>query len=150
MVDLRGEALRVAKNWRDKNTIWTDGSRLEDRRVGAAAVWWREEGLEPPWKGPSTGRRYTPGRRDAGWTGRRFRLGKNKEVFDAVLYALYQAAKIMDERREEGQDYTILTDSTAALERPASDRLWPGQRFAVVIIEIHDRLASRGITSTVR
>ena len=90
-------------------------------------------------------RRYTPGRRDAGWTGRRFHPGKNKEVFDAELYALYQAAKIMDERREEGQDYTIQTDSTAALERAASDRMGPGQRFAVAIMEINDRLASRGI-----
>ena len=71
-------------------------------------------------------------------------------MFDAELYALYQAAKIMDERREEGQDYTILTDSTAALEQAASDRMGPGQRFAVAIVEIHDRLASRGNTLTLR
>ena len=71
-------------------------------------------------------------------------------MFDAELYALYQAAKIMDERREEGQDYTILTDSTAALERAASDRMGPGQRFAVAIMEIHDHLASRGNTLTLR
>ena len=151
VVDPRGEALRVAKGWQDKkNSIWTDGSRLEDGRVGAAAVWWREEGVEPPWIGPNSGRRYNPGRRDAGWTGRRFHLGKNKEVFDAELYALYRAAKILDERGEEGQDYTILSDSTAALERAASDRMGPGQRFAVAIMEIHDRLAGRGNTLTLR
>ena len=107
-------------------------------------------GVEPPWIGLNTGRRYTPGRRDAGWTGRRSHLGKNKEVFDAELYALYQAAKIVDERREEGQDYTILTDSTAALERAASNRMGPGQRFAVSIMEVHDRLANRGNALTLR
>ena len=77
-------------------------------------------------------------------------MGKNKAVFDAELYALYQAAKMMDERRDDRQGYTILIDSTAALERAASDRMGPGLRFAVAIMEIHDRLASRGITSTVR
>ena len=39
VIDPRGEALRVAKSWKDKkNTIWTDGSRLRDGKVGAAAV----------------------------------------------------------------------------------------------------------------
>ena len=40
-------------------------------------------------------------------TGRRYRLGKNKEVFDAELYALYQASEILEERGEQGQEYTI-------------------------------------------
>ena len=48
-IDSRGKAYQAAKNWSDRrNTIWTDGSRLEDGRVGAAAVWWREAGKEPP------------------------------------------------------------------------------------------------------
>ena len=71
-------------------------------------------------------------------------------MFGAELYALYQAAKIMDERREEGQDYTIMTDSTAALGRAASDKMGPGQRFVVAIMEVHDRLASRGNTLALR
>ena len=53
-------------------------SSLEDRRVGAAAVWWREGGVESPWVRPNTGRRYTPSWRDEGWTGRRYHLGKIK------------------------------------------------------------------------
>ena len=36
-----------------------DGPRLEDGAVGAAAVWWEEEGRPPPWVGPVTGRTYT-------------------------------------------------------------------------------------------
>ena len=30
--------------------------------------------------------------------------------FDAELYALYQASKILDGRSEQGQDYTILSE----------------------------------------
>ena len=35
--------------------------------------------------------------------------------------ALYQTAKVLDERAEEGQDYAIPTGSTAALAQAASD-----------------------------
>ena len=51
-------------------------------------------------------------------------------------------------RDEEGQDYTILSDSTAALERAASDEMGPGQRSAVAIVEVHSRLGGRGNTTT--
>lgn len=38
-----GKALTVAKAWKDKaQTVWTDGSRLDNGRSGAAVVWWEE------------------------------------------------------------------------------------------------------------
>jgi hypothetical protein len=49
--------------------IWTDGSRDDLGNVGAAVAW--EEGTE--------------------WTGLKYRLGRNKEVFDAELFALLPA-----------------------------------------------------------
>ena len=58
---------------------------------------------------------------------RRYHLGKNREVFDAELYALYQASKTLDNR--------ILSDSTAAIMRTRSNNTGPGQRFAIAIIE---------------
>ena len=141
----------MARDREDKrNLIWMDGGRLEDGSLGATVVWWREERVEPPWTGSATGRRYTPGRREAGWTGRRYRLDRNKEVFDAELYALCQAPNTFDERGEEGQDYTILSDSTAAIERVGSDGMGPGQQFAIVHMEVCDRLASRENTLTLR
>ena len=133
-----------------KNSIWTDGSRLEDGSVGAAAVWWEEEGRPSPWVGPVTGRAYAPGWGEAGWAGRRYRLGKNKEVFDAELYALYRATKILEERGEQGQDYTILSDSTAALARARSDSTGPGQLFTIAIAEVCSRLANQGNTLTLK
>ena len=57
---------------------------------------------------------------------------------------------MFDGRKEEGQSYTILSDSTAALERAASDRMGPGQHFAVAIMELQNRLASRGNSLTLR
>ena len=67
MVVKKEEALRTAKEWNLPHTVWTDGSRQEDGAVGAACVWRSPEG---------------------GWTGRRFHLGKNKEVFDAEVFAV--------------------------------------------------------------
>ena len=61
------EALQVAQEWADlERTVWTDGSRLDSGRVGAAWAWqqgdeWREEGIF---------------------------LGSNKEVFDAEVFAI--------------------------------------------------------------
>ena len=51
-------AYRTAKEWADKrNSVWTDGPRLEGGAAGA--VWWEEEGRPLPWVGSVAGRRYT-------------------------------------------------------------------------------------------
>ena len=57
--------LEQARSEKARGTIGTDGSRLDDGRVGAACSW------------------QTRG----GWTRKRFFLGSNKEVFDAKLPA---------------------------------------------------------------
>ena len=41
---VRESALVTAKEWRRPDTVWTDGSRQEDGRVGAACVWRTQEG----------------------------------------------------------------------------------------------------------
>ena len=115
--------------------------RIGERKGGAAAAWWAAERVEPPWIGPVTDRTYATGRREAGWMCRRYHIGKNKQVFDAELYALHQAVQIFDERNEQSQCYTILSDST---ERARSDEMGLGQRFAVAIIEVCSRLTSQG------
>ena len=46
-----------------------------------------------PRTGANTEARYHPMCNVAGWAGRRYHLAKYKEVFDAVLYALYRALK---------------------------------------------------------
>ena len=76
MVDEKDMALDTARNWNaPEDTIWTDGSRLEGGSVGAACVW----------------------REGETWSGHRFFLGNNKEVFDAETFAIYQALRSSDE-----------------------------------------------------
>ena len=61
----------------------------------------------------------------AGWTGRRFHLG-NKRVFDAEVYAIYQALRLFDARNKSDAAYTVFSDSTAALSRAQTDRAGRG------------------------
>ena len=84
------------------------------------------------------------------WTGHRFHLGTNREVFDAEIFAIYQALCTLDERQENGRMYTIFSDSTAAIDRISTDTLGPGQRFAVAASEVCSRIAARDNEVTVR
>ena len=60
--------------------VWTDGSRNEDARVGAAAVY----------------------KHNDKWHTLRLHLGTNKEVFDAELYALGMALREISPKRWDG------------------------------------------------
>jgi hypothetical protein len=115
------EAVARATDWTDKEcTAWTDGSRLDDGKVGCSVVWAVEEEA-----GTSRCNR---------WEGQAYHLGSNKEVFDAELYAIYQAIMRFGKRRDHNQTYTIFADAQAALLRCASDDDSPGQALARTII----------------
>ena len=73
-MDKRAEALQSAQEWSRKDTLWTDGPRLDSGEVGAACVW----------------------RTLSGSTGQRYHLGTNKVVFDAEVYAIYRGFQILD------------------------------------------------------
>ena len=121
-IDDKGPAMETAQNWRRTGTVWTDGSRLDSGAVGAACAWQTEEG----------------------WTGRRFHLGTNKEVFDAEVYAIYQALRVFEERGQAGRKYTAFSGCQPAIRRALSDALRPGQQWARAIIEVATRLIDRG------
>jgi len=97
VIESKEEAAAIAKGWQDKlNTVWTDGSRLEDGRVGAAVAWEKAA--------PGEGEREE-------WTGMNWHLGSNKEVFDdAILRALY--------RFDGGDKATRTTPSLPTRSRP--------------------------------
>ena len=128
VVEKKEEALRTAREWDRPDTVWTDGSRQENGRVGAACVW----------------------RNGEGWTGRRFYLGTNKEVFDAEVFAVYQALRTIEQRQERGHGYTVFVDSTSAIGRVRDDELGPGQRFAVATIEVCSRIIASENSVTIR
>jgi ribonuclease HI len=152
VVEEKEAATKTAKTWGEKeNTIWTDGSRLDDKKVGCAMVWWEPANENPdPWVGRNTGRTYYPLPSNEGWTGKRFHLGSNKEVFDAELYAIYQAVMRFAQREEYNTEYTIFADSTSAIQRCKTDHLGAGQQFARATIKWSEDLASRGCTLTIR
>jgi hypothetical protein len=71
LIESREKAERTALSPKEPQIrcIWTDGSRDDLGNVGAAVAW--KEGTE--------------------WKGLKYRLGRNKEVFDAELFALLRA-----------------------------------------------------------
>ena len=110
------EALGVAKGWNEwARTAWTDGSRLDNGRVGAAVAW--KEG--------------------GGWRGRNSYLGTNKEIFDAEVFAILQAVKALNEQEESGEEYTVFTDSQAAVARIRHDKCGPAQALAITRAGVH-------------
>ena len=103
-------------------------SRLDSGDVGAACAW----------------------NSDGEWVWRGFYLGSNKEVFDAETVAIYQALKILDRQRTTGQQYTIFSDSQAAIQRIRTDSVGPGQQWARAALEVYARLAARDNEVTIR
>ena len=102
------EALYTAQNWIESgcDTIWTDGSRLDSGRIGAACAWQTAQ---------------------EDWTGRGFFLGDSKVVFDAEVFAILQALRVFDKRRQSGKEYTVFSDCQPAIQRARTDQLEPGQ-----------------------
>ena len=67
------------------------------------------------------------------WNKRRTHLGRQKEAFDAEMYAMSEAMKIADEMAEEKKFIRVMvfTDSQATLRRIQSDEPGPGQVVAL-------------------
>ena len=51
--------------------------------------------------------------------------GTNKEVFDAEAFAILRAAQLLIGRGESEQNYTVFSDSQAAISRIQHDRYGP-------------------------
>jgi ribonuclease HI len=110
--------------------IFTDGSKFEDGHTGCAAVWKDSEDV---------------------WRGRKLFLGRNKEVFDAEIYAIWVGLKAAKERAgREGIDgpgpraVTIFTDAQAALKRIGNDAPGPGQWLVRRILHTERQLRRVG------
>ena len=76
--------------------------------------------------------------------------GKNKEVFGAEAFTILHAAKLLGERAESGQSYTIFSDSQAAISRVQHGRCGPAQALARAVIATVNNLAMRNNTLDVR
>ena len=79
------EALITAREWQDdSNTVWTDGSRLENGAVGPALVFQKE----------------------GGWITKEIYLGNNKEALNAEAFAIMCTVRLLGERGESGKTPT--------------------------------------------
>ena len=87
---------------------------------------------------------------EGGWTGSRFQLGKNEGVFDAEVFAIWQALRALEQRKDSGRRYTVFVDSTSAITRVRDDARDPGKRIGVAAIEVQSRLAAAGNEVTIR
>ena len=145
----------------DTDAIWTDGSRLDDGRVGVGVAWFENTGEDVSertvikrrdfrtvelrrgkQKGYLEGTR-TMMTRGSGWRSNGFRLGGGHETYDAELAAVVYALVHLHGRGERGKRYTIFTDSTAAMRRMMGDAPGLGQEMAIRAIEIANRLVQR-------
>ena len=62
--------------------------------------------------------------------------GTNKEVFDAEVFAILRAVRLLNERGEEDQAYTMFTNSQAAVAWIQHDGCGPAQALAGGIIDM--------------
>ena len=103
------EAKAEAKRTRPGLTMFTDGSRLDNRATGFAVVW----------------------KRGLTWAGVKGHMGSNQEAYDAECAALARALEEALRRNTTPERITIFTDATAAIRRMASDEPDPGQQYAL-------------------
>jgi ribonuclease HI len=86
----------------------------------------------------------------AGWQGRKMFMGRNKEVFDAELYAtVWLGLKVARDHQDEWaamcpKSHTIFTDAQAALKRIKNDDPGPGQWLAHRILHTERQLRQAG------
>jgi len=118
------QELEEARKERDGLVLWTDGSRKKDEWVGCAVVW-EEEGRNK----------------------RRVHLGREKEAFDAEMYAIPEAVEIANEicGKKEVRRVTIFTDSQPTLKRIQSDEPGPGQVLALRTMNWESELINNNI-----
>ena len=100
------------KRWgRKREGIWTDGSRLDDGRVGAAAVWWEEA---YPTALDSKNRGHLPPHSQSSWLVWMAVPPRPQQV--GLRRRLYSTLQIFDEGEARDRRYTLFADSAAAID----------------------------------
>ena len=123
----REEALKAAMEQRPGLSLWSDGSRLDNGRVGAGVAW-QALGV---------------------WQARGIPLGIGKEVFDAELIGACEALELALKIRDRGP-VTVLLDSQAAISRLRHQGVGPGQGLAIRAHRAAQALGAQGRPATIQ
>ena len=116
------EALQEAKQSQADIVLWTDGSRLDVGKAGAAVVWFDDK-LDK-------------------WQEKRRFLGKNKDSFDAELWAILEAFILSI----SPTTVTVFTDLQAAIKKILEPEIrLVGTRFEILFIGMRMRSEMAGI-----
>jgi ribonuclease HI len=121
------EALIAAREQRPGLSLWSDGSRFDNGRVGAGVAW-QALGV---------------------WQARGIPLGLGKEVFDAELIGACEALELALKDRDKGP-VTVLLDSQAAISRLQHQRAGPGQGLAIRAHRAAHALGAQGRPATIQ
>ena len=71
-------------------------------------------------------------------------------MFDAEVFAIYQALRTIEQRKERGRSFTVFVNSTSAIDRVRDDELRPGEHFAVAAIEVCRRIITNDNSINIR
>jgi ribonuclease HI len=123
----REEALTAAREQRPGLSLWSDGSRLDNGRVGAGVAW-QTSGV---------------------WHARGVPLGIGKEVFDAELIGACEALELALKIRDRGP-VMVLLDSQTAISRIRHQGAGPGQGLAIRAHRAAHALGAQGRTATIQ
>jgi ribonuclease HI len=122
------EALRKAQGAGQGLVLWSDGSQLENGRVGAGVAWKPEH---------------------ASWNTQETPLGKRVEVFDVELHDVCSALEIAERLECDGRA-TVFLDSQAAIRRLQHTEPGPGQELAMRAQATARRLQAQQMEVTVQ
>jgi ribonuclease HI len=123
----REEALIAAREQHLGLSLWSDGSRLDNGRVGAGVAW-QTLGI---------------------WHAQEISLGIGKEVFDAELIGACEALELALKSKDKGP-ITVLLDSRAAISRIQHQEPGPGQGLAIWAHRTAHALRAQGRIVTIQ
>ena len=129
IISSKEQALEEANTSRRGQVIWSDGSRLEDGRIGSAAVCRSTSGI---------------------WTAKKSALSDKKEVFNAELWGIHLALQLTNKSYERYKEITVFSDSQKAIQRTEHQSNTPGQMITSLIHERTRSLRALGYNTTIR
>lgn len=149
---MREEALDITGECEKKrDTTWTDGSRLDDKRVGAAVVWWEAARKPQAWQGANPrDMAYRPDPRVAMWVrGPIFaRVGTRRpSAPSSMLWCTHRRSSRTEGSPAGATPFLVLRGSGQA---HPDGQAWPWKTHAIEAIETAGRPLCSGNKITPR